>query len=179
MIRAGCRSTWSRGATSPISPSAEGPHPPPLHKAELFEKFLHTKYVGQKRFSLEGGETIIAALDAIIEHCPGSASRRSSWAWRTAAASTSSPASMRKSFDLLFEQFSENYIPDTVAGDGDVKYHLGYEAVLDTRSGKKVEVRLAANPSHLEIVDPVVEGKARARQRIRGDTAERRASCRC
>ncbi|HEY1108850.1 MAG TPA: 2-oxoglutarate dehydrogenase E1 component, partial [Opitutaceae bacterium] len=75
---------------------------------------------------------------------------------------------MRKSFDVLFEQFSENYIPDAVGGDGDVKYHLGYEAVLDTRAGKKVEVRLAANPSHLEIVNPVVEGKARARQRLRG-----------
>ncbi len=81
---------------------------------------------------------------------------------------------MRKSFDQLFEQFSENYIPDTVGGDGDVKYHLGYESVLTTTSGKKVEVRLAANPSHLEIVDPVVEGKTRARQRMRGDTEERR-----
>jgi 2-oxoglutarate dehydrogenase E1 component len=82
---------------------------------------------------------------------------------------------MRKSFDILFEQFSENYIPDTVAGDGDVKYHLGYESILTTTSGAKVEIRLAANPSHLEIVNPVVEGKARARQRIRGDMTERRA----
>jgi 2-oxoglutarate dehydrogenase E1 component len=81
---------------------------------------------------------------------------------------------LRKSFDVLFEQFSENYIPDTVAGDGDVKYHLGYESVLTTTTGAKVEVRLAANPSHLEIVNPVVEGKARARQRIRGDAKERR-----
>ena len=80
---------------------------------------------------------------------------------------------MRKSFDQLFEQFSENYIPDTVAGDGDVKYHLGYESILTTTGGGKVEVRLAANPSHLEIVDPVVEGRARARQRIRGDIEER------
>src|SRR5258707_377785 len=81
---------------------------------------------------------------------------------------------MRKSLDALFEQFSENYLPDAVGGDGDVKYHLGYEAVLDTASGHKVEVRLAANPSHLEIVDPVVEGKARARQRIRGDIDTRK-----
>ncbi len=81
---------------------------------------------------------------------------------------------MRKSFDQLFEQFSENYLPDTLAGDGDVKYHLGYEAVLSTTSGKKVEVRLAANPSHLEIVDPIVEGKARARQRVRDDFERRR-----
>jgi 2-oxoglutarate dehydrogenase E1 component len=81
---------------------------------------------------------------------------------------------MRKDFHVLFEQFSENYIPDAVGGDGDVKYHLGYEAVLDTAAGRKIEVRLAANPSHLEIVDPVVEGKARARQRIRGDTETRK-----
>jgi 2-oxoglutarate dehydrogenase E1 component len=81
---------------------------------------------------------------------------------------------MRKSFDQLFEQFSENYIPDAVGGDGDVKYHLGYESILTTTSGEKVEVRLTANPSHLEIVDPVVEGKARARQRMRGDSDDRR-----
>ena len=66
---------------------------------------------------------------------------------------------MRKSFDQLFEQFSENYIPDTVGGDGDVKYHLGYESILTTTSGKKVEVRLAANPSHLEIVEPGRRGQ--------------------
>jgi len=81
---------------------------------------------------------------------------------------------MGKPFELLFEQFSENYIPDTVAGDGDVKYHLGYEAALETISGPKIEMRLAANPSHLEAVNPVVEGKARARQRILGDTERRK-----
>ena len=66
---------------------------------------------------------------------------------------------LRKSFEFIFEEFSESFIPDTVEGDGDVKYHLGYEAVLDTTSGRKVEVRLAANPSHLEAVDPVVAGQ--------------------
>ena len=145
-----------------------------VHKAELFEKFLHTKYVGQKRFSLEGGETIIAALDAVIDHCPGSGIEEIVMGMAHRGRLNVLCSVMRKSFDLLFEQFSENYIPDTVAGDGDVKYHLGYESILTTTSGKKVEVRLAANPSHLEIVDPVVEGKARARQRIRGDTVERR-----
>jgi 2-oxoglutarate dehydrogenase E1 component len=145
-----------------------------VHKAELFEKFLHTKYVGQKRFSLEGGETIIAALDAVIDHCPASGIEEIVMGMAHRGRLNVLVSVMRKSFDLLFEQFSENYIPDTVAGDGDVKYHLGYESVLTTTSGKKVEVRLAANPSHLEIVDPVVEGKARARQRIRGDITERR-----
>ncbi len=145
-----------------------------VHKAELFEKFLHTKYVGQKRFSLEGGETIIAALDAVIDHCPGAGVEEIVMGMAHRGRLNVLCSVMRKSFDQLFEQFSENYIPDTVAGDGDVKYHLGYESILTTTSGKKVEVRLAANPSHLEIVNPVVEGKARARQRIRGDAKERR-----
>ncbi len=145
-----------------------------VHKAELFEKFLHTKYVGQKRFSLEGGETIIAALDAVIDHCPGSGIEEIVLGMAHRGRLNVLCSVMRKSFDLLFEQFSENYIPDTVAGDGDVKYHLGYESILTTTSGQKVEVRLAANPSHLEIVNPIVEGKARARQRIRGDIVERR-----
>jgi 2-oxoglutarate dehydrogenase E1 component len=140
-----------------------------LHKAELFEKFLHTKYVGQKRFSLEGGETIIAALDAVIEHCPKVGIEEVVMGMAHRGRLNVLTSIMRKSFDLLFAQFSENYIPDAVGGDGDVKYHLGYEATLDTTAGPQVEVRLAANPSHLEIVNPVVEGKARARQRIRGD----------
>jgi 2-oxoglutarate dehydrogenase E1 component len=145
-----------------------------VYKAELFEKFLHTKYVGQKRFSLEGGETIIAALDAVIDHCPDAGVEEIVMGMAHRGRLNVLCSVMRKSFDQLFDQFSENYIPDTVGGDGDVKYHLGYESILATTSGKKVEVRLAANPSHLEIVDPVVEGKTRARQRIRGDSDERR-----
>ena len=144
-----------------------------VHKAELFERFLHTKYVGQKRFSLEGGETMVAAVDSIIEMCPDCGVEEVVMGMAHRGRLNILTSVMRKSFDVLFEQFSENYIPDAVGGDGDVKYHLGYEAVLDTAGGKKVEVRLAANPSHLEIVNPVVEGKARARQRIRGDTATR------
>jgi 2-oxoglutarate dehydrogenase E1 component len=144
-----------------------------LHKAELFEKFLHTKYVGQKRFSLEGGETVIAALDAVIDACPELGVKEIVMGMAHRGRLNVLCSTLRKSFDDLFEKFSENYIPDTVAGDGDVKYHLGYEAILTTTSGKKVEVRLAPNPSHLEIVNPVVEGKARARQRIRGDMDKR------
>jgi 2-oxoglutarate dehydrogenase E1 component len=145
-----------------------------VHKAELFEKFLHTKYVGQKRFSLEGGETIIAALDTLIDSCPEAGVEEIVMGMAHRGRLNVLCSVMRKSFDHLFEQFSESYIPDTVAGDGDVKYHLGYESVLTTSSGKTVEVSLAANPSHLEIIDPVVEGRARARQRIRMDTGERR-----
>jgi len=140
-----------------------------VHKAELFEKFLHTKYVGQKRFSLEGGETIIAALDSLIEHCPQVGVEEIVMGMAHRGRLNVLTSIMRKSFDELFAQFSENYIPDTVGGDGDVKYHLGYTATLKTTTGSEVDVRLVANPSHLEIVDAVVEGKARARQRIRSD----------
>ena len=144
-----------------------------VHKAELFERFLHTKYVGQKRFSLEGGETMVAAVDSIIEHCPHVGVEEVVMGMAHRGRLNILTSVMRKKFNVLFEQFSENYIPEAVGGDGDVKYHLGYEAVLDTAAGKKVEVRLAANPSHLEIVNPVVEGKARARQRVRGATDQR------
>ncbi len=145
-----------------------------LFKAELFEKFLHTRFVGQKRFSLEGGETMIAAFDALIEHCPDLGVEEIVMGMAHRGRLSVLTNILRKPFDVLFEQFSENYIPHSVGGDGDVKYHLGYEAELKTVSGKTIEVRLAANPSHLEIVNPVVEGKARARQRIRGDVERRR-----
>ena len=145
-----------------------------LHKAELFEKFLHTKFVGQKRFSLEGGETMIAALDVTIEHCADLGVEEIVLGMAHRGRLSVLTNILRKPFDVLFEQFSENYLPHTVAGDGDVKYHLGYESVLTTTTGKTVEIRLAANPSHLEIVNPVVEGKVRARQRIRGDTERKR-----
>ncbi|HTJ77781.1 MAG TPA: 2-oxoglutarate dehydrogenase E1 component [Rariglobus sp.] len=145
-----------------------------LFKAELFEKFLHTRFVGQKRFSLEGGETMIAAFDALIEHCPDLGVEEIVMGMAHRGRLSVLANILRKPFDVLFEQFSENYIPHSVGGDGDVKYHLGYEAELKTVGGKTIEVRLAANPSHLEIVNPVVEGKARARQRIRGDVERRR-----
>ena len=145
-----------------------------LHKAELFERFLHTRFVGQKRFSLEGGETMIAALDALIELCPAVGVEEIVMGMAHRGRLSMLANILRKPFEVLFEQFSENYLPDTVAGDGDVKYHLGYTATLATAAGKSVEIRLAANPSHLEIVNPVVEGQARARQRLRGDTERRR-----
>jgi 2-oxoglutarate dehydrogenase E1 component len=145
-----------------------------LHKGEIFEHFLHTRYVGQKRFSLEGGETLISALDTLVERCPAVGVEEIVMGMAHRGRLDILAGILRKSFEFIFEEFSENHIPDTVDGDGDVKYHLGYEAVLDTTAGPKVEVRLAANPSHLEAVDPVVEGKVRARQRLRGDTERRR-----
>ncbi len=145
-----------------------------LHKAELFERFLHTKYVGQKRFSLEGGETFIAALDALIEACPARGVEEIGMGMAHRGRLNVLTSILRKPFDVLFEQFSENFLPDTVAGDGDVKYHLGYQAVLNTVDGGKVDIRLAANPSHLEVVGPVVQGNVRARQRVREDNERRK-----
>ena len=81
---------------------------------------------------------------------------------------------LQKSFRVIFTEFTENYVPNLVGGDGDVKYHLGYRTIRKLASGAEVEIRMAANPSHLEAIDPVVEGQARARQRIRGDAEHRR-----
>src|SRR5262249_62359913 len=81
---------------------------------------------------------------------------------------------LRKSLKVVFTEFTENYIPELVAGDGDVKYHLGYHSVRKLGSGAEVEILLSSNPSHLEAVDPGVEGQARPGQRIRGDTEKKR-----
>jgi 2-oxoglutarate dehydrogenase E1 component len=145
-----------------------------LLKAELFEKFLHTRFLGQKRFSLEGAETMIPLLDSIVEKCGVLGLSEIVMGMAHRGRLTVLASVLRKDFDFIFEEFSENYIPDTVAGDGDVKYHLGYNASLDTASGRKIGFRLAHNPSHLEAVDPVVQGQARARQRLLGDTERKR-----
>ncbi len=76
---------------------------------------------------------------------------------------------LRKSYEFIFQEFADNYIPNTAFGDGDVKYHLGFHSMVATNAGPQIEMQIAANPSHLEAVNPVVQGKARARQRIRGD----------
>jgi 2-oxoglutarate dehydrogenase E1 component len=141
-----------------------------LHKAETFERFLHTRFLGQKRFSLEGAETLIPLLDSLVEFCPALGIKELVLGMAHRGRLNVLASVFRKSYEFMFEEFSENYLPDTVAGDGDVKYHLGYENEVTTTSGGTVALRLAANPSHLEAVDPVVQGKTRARQRILGDT---------
>lgn len=140
-----------------------------LYEAETFERFLHTRYVGQKRFSLEGAETLIPCLDAIIEKCPEYEVAEIVMGMAHRGRLNVLANIVGKSYEFIFREFSENYIPDTIHGDGDVKYHLGYNAVRKTSGGGEVELRLAPNPSHLEAVNPIVEGNARARQRLRGD----------
>ena len=145
-----------------------------LLEAESFEIFLHTRYVGQKRFSLQGAETLMVALETILHNCPDGGVEEICMGMAHRGRLNVLANFLRKSLKVIFTEFSENYIPDLVAGDGDVKYHLGYQAVRRLASGAEVEIRLSSNPSHLEAVDPVVEGKARARQRIRGDTEHRK-----
>jgi 2-oxoglutarate dehydrogenase E1 component len=141
---------------------------------ETFEKFLHTKYVGQKRFSMEGGESMIVALYAMLENSPQHKIHELVMGMAHRGRLSVLVEFVQKSLQVMFAKFSENFVPNTVGGDGDVKYHLGYTTkrkVLDT--DHEVEIRLAANPSHLEAVDPIVLGTARARQRVRKDTEER------
>src|SRR6202030_2396510 len=145
-----------------------------LLEAESFEIFLHTRYVGQKRFSLQGAESLMVILDTILHNCPEGGVEEICMGMAHRGRLNVLANFLRKSLKVIFTEFSENYIPELVGGDGDVKYHLGYRTVRKLGSGAQIEIRLAANPSHLEAVDPVVEGTARARQRIRGDTEHRR-----
>src|SRR5438128_460573 len=145
-----------------------------LMEAESFEVFLHSRYVGQKRFSIQGAESLMVILDTILHKCPPAGVEEICMGMSHRGRLNVLANFLKKSLRVIFTEFSENYIPELVAGDGDVKYHLGYRTVRKLASGAEVEIRLSANPSHLEAVDPVVEGTARARQRIRGDTERRK-----
>src|SRR5947209_2932459 len=145
-----------------------------LLEAETFETFLHTRYVGQKRFSLQGAESLMVVLDGILQRCSRHGVEEICMGMAHRGRLNVLANFLKKSLQVVFTEFSTNYIPDLVAGDGDVKYHLGYRTVRKIEDGTAIEIRLAANPSHLEAVNPVVEGTTRARQRIRGDTEHRR-----
>ncbi len=144
-----------------------------LYEGETFEHFLHTRYVGQKRFSLEGAESLLVILDTILQRCEMHAVEEIVMGMAHRGRLNVLANFLNKPLTLIFNEFSENFIPEVVGGNGDVKYHLGYHTDRITLTGYKVGVSLAANPSHLEAVDPVVEGMARARQRILGDTETR------
>ena len=146
-----------------------------LNSAEAFESFLQTKYVGQKRFSLEGGESVIPLLDAMIssaaeskldEVCIGMPHRGRLNVLANIAG---------KSYGQIFQEFEGNYHDNEVHGSGDVKYHLGTKGVFTAASGATTKIYLAANPSHLEAVNPVLEGIVRAKQdklrAVSGDTS--------
>lgn len=134
-------------------------------ESEAFENFLGKRFLGEKRFSNEGGEGVMILLNAMLEACPSQGVREIEMGMSHRGRMNVLANFVRKSITTVLYEFTPNYVPDIVAGDGDVKYHLGYESIREMADGK-VRVSLAANPSHLEAVNAVVEGKARARQRV-------------
>ncbi len=139
-----------------------------LTSAEGIERYLHTRYVGQKRFSLEGGESLIPMLDDIIQQGGTTGVREIVIGMAHRGRINVLVNILGKSPEELFEEFEGNYDLDELKGSGDVKYHKGFSADMKTPGGN-VHIALAFNPSHLEIVNPVVEGSVRARQQRRGD----------
>ncbi|WP_444662522.1 multifunctional oxoglutarate decarboxylase/oxoglutarate dehydrogenase thiamine pyrophosphate-binding subunit/dihydrolipoyllysine-residue succinyltransferase subunit [Cellulomonas sp. CW35] len=135
-----------------------------LNAAEAFETFLQTKYVGQKRFSLEGGESVIPLLDAILSRAADSGLDEVAIGMAHRGRLNVLANIAGKSYAQIFSEFEGNQDPKSVQGSGDVKYHLGTEGVFTAESGATTKVYLAANPSHLEAVDPVLEGIVRAKQ---------------
>ena len=135
-----------------------------LNAAEAFEKFLGTKWVGQKRFSLEGGESLIPVLDAILEQAADDGLDGAVMGMSHRGRLNVLANIVGKSYEQIFKDFEGIPDPTAVQGSGDVKYHLGQAGKFQSRAGKEIPVEVAANPSHLEAVDPVVEGMVRARQ---------------
>lgn len=134
-----------------------------LNGAVVFEKFLHTKFIGQKRFSLEGGESAIVGLDAIINKAGEMGIREVFMGMAHRGRLNVLANIMGKTYEQIFTEFEGTVIPDQSFGDGDVKYHLGYSSQMITPSGNMVQLELVPNPSHLEAVNPVVEGFARSK----------------
>src|SRR5436853_3442154 len=134
-----------------------------LLEAETFEVFLHSSYVGQKRFSLQGAEGLMVILDTLLHKCVSDGVEEICMGMAHRGRLNVLANFLRKSLNVIFTEFTENYIPALVAGDGDVKYHLGYRTVRKLASGAVVEIRLVANPSHVVAVAHVVEGTAGAR----------------
>lgn len=135
-----------------------------LNEAVSFENFLHTKYVGQKRFSLEGGESLIPALDALVESAAEKGVEHFVMGMAHRGRLNVLANTFGKSTSDIFSEFDGKDYDDDALFDGDVKYHLGLTADKVTQSGKKINMNLAPNPSHLETVGAVIEGIARAKQ---------------
>ena len=134
-----------------------------LNQGVMFEKFLHTKYVGQKRFSLEGGETTIAALDAIINTAANNEVQEVVIGMAHRGRLNVLANIMCKTYEQIFSEFEGTAKLDQTMGSGDVKYHMGYGSDVLTMDDKPIHLKLMPNPSHLEAVDPVVVGFARAK----------------
>jgi len=140
-----------------------------LTRAESFERFLHTKFLGQKRFSLEGAETVVPMLDAVIEWSPGLGIREIVLGMSHRGRLNVLANVLGKSRAAIFSEFEDNPLITSPFGSGDVKYHKGYSTDRFVQTGERVHLTLTSNPSHLEAVNPVVVGRAKAKQVRAGD----------
>ncbi len=140
-----------------------------LGAAEAFERFLATKYLGHKRFGLEGAESLIPLLDALLTDAVDAGVEEGVLGMAHRGRLNALANIVGKSYGQIFREFEGNLDPALAQGSGDVKYHLGATGVHTTPDGRTLSLTLAPNPSHLEAVDPVVEGMARAKQDIKGD----------
>ena len=138
-------------------------------RAEEFEQFLDRRFIGQKRFSLEGAETTVAILSSLADRAADAGVTEIYIGCAHRGRLNILANIIGKPLGQIFSEFEYNIDPDSMQGSGDVKYHLGADGVHQSPSGNQVKVSLAANPSHLEAVNPVVEGMARARQETLGD----------
>lgn len=139
-----------------------------LNQTEAFERFLHTKYVGHKRFGLEGSESVIPMIDALLTSASASGMEEVVVGMAHRGRLNILTNVIGKNYDKIFREFEGDLDPDTTGGSGDVKYHLGFSGKYETADGSMIGVQLVANPSHLEAVDPVLEGVVRAKQEKRG-----------
>jgi 2-oxoglutarate dehydrogenase E1 component len=140
-----------------------------LNAAEAFERFLHTKYTGHKRFGLEGAESLIPLVDEVLDQAAAAGYQEAVLGMAHRGRLNLLANIVGKSFRQIFREFEGDLDPSTTQGTGDVKYHLGASGKFVGRSGVSLPVTLASNPSHLEAVDPVVEGMVRARQDLIDD----------
>ncbi|MGD2037047.1 MAG: 2-oxoglutarate dehydrogenase E1 component [Desulfobacterales bacterium] len=142
-----------------------------LISAALFEQFLNKKYIGVTRFSLEGGDALIPALDCLINHMAESGAKEVILGMAHRGRLNVQANILQRPYEDIFSEFESCYNPEELVGAGDVKYHNGYLADLKTANNQQLRIFLMNNPSHLEAVNPVVEGFSRARQDLIGDSS--------
>jgi len=140
-----------------------------LLEAEAFEQYLHTKFIGHKRFSLEGSETTLSFMEKVLEQAAETEHKAVVIGMAHRGRLNVLAHLLNKPYEKIFDEFEGKFDPDSFQGSGDVKYHMGARGDFQARSGKHIEVLLAPNPSHLEAVNPVVEGMARAIDDINND----------
>ncbi|MDT8299493.1 MAG: thiamine pyrophosphate-dependent enzyme, partial [Spirochaetaceae bacterium] len=145
-----------------------------LIRAEEFESFIHSRFTGQKRFSLEGTEVLIPALRYLFTEAGNRNVREIIMGMAHRGRLNVLTNAMKKPASEIFAMFAGHYVPHSYGGSGDVKYHIGQSTDFDLGDGRSIHLSLVANPSHLEAVDPVVQGKARGTQRLRGDSTRKK-----